>query len=52
MTKEGDKNFESSAKCWHCDNTLVEGDVKVIGDYHFTGKYMGLHTGIVISMSL
>ena len=52
MTKENNENVGSSAKCWHCDNTLIEGDVKVRGDFHFTGKYRGLHTEIVISMSL
>ena len=32
MTKEDDKNFDSSTKCWIYDNTFVKGDVKV-GDH-------------------
>ena len=24
-----DKNFETSTECWICDDTFVEGDVKV-----------------------
>ena len=28
MTKEDNENFERSTKCWICDNTFVEGDVK------------------------
>ena len=28
MTKEDDENFESSTKCWICDNIFVEDDVK------------------------
>ena len=27
MTKEDNENFESSTKCWICDNTFVKGDV-------------------------
>ena len=41
MTKEDDENFKSSTKFWVCDNNFVEGDVKVIGHCHFTGKCRG-----------
>ena len=41
MTKEEDDNFESSTKCWICDNTFVEGSVKVRDHCHITGKYRG-----------
>ena len=34
-------NFESSLKCWICDNTFFEGDVKVRDHCHITGKYSG-----------
>ena len=29
LTKEDDENFESFTKCWICDNTLFEDDVKL-----------------------
>ena len=38
MNKEN-KNFERSTKCWICNNTFVEGDVKVRDHCHVTGKY-------------
>ena len=41
MTKEDDKNFKSSTKCWIFDNTFVEGYVKVKDHFHVTGKYAG-----------
>ena len=28
MTKEGDKDFENSTKCWICDNVYVDGGLK------------------------
>ena len=46
MTREGNENFESSANFLICDNTFVEGVVKVV-DCHVTGKYR-----IVISASV
>ena len=39
MTKEDDKDFENSTKCWICDNVYVDGDVKVTVHCHTTGKY-------------
>ena len=41
MTKDDDKNFESSKKCWICYNIFVEGGVKVIDHWSSTGKYRG-----------
>ena len=41
MTKEDDENFESSVKCWICDNSFAEGDVKVRDHCRVTGKYGG-----------
>ena len=35
------KNLESCTKCWICDNTFVEGDVKVRDQIHVTGKHRG-----------
>ena len=41
MTKKDNYDFKDSTKYWNCDNTYVDGDVKV-GDYcHITGKYRG-----------
>ena len=39
ITTEIIKNFESINKCWICNNTFNEGDVKVIDHCHITGKY-------------
>ena len=41
MTKEDDKDFENSAKCWTCDNAYVDGDVKVRDYCHVARKYRG-----------
>ena len=41
MTKEDDKDFENSAKCWICDNAYVDGDVKVRDHCHVARKYRG-----------
>ena len=29
MTEKDNEDFKKSAKCWICDNTYVDGDVKV-----------------------
>ena len=39
MTKEVDKDFETSSKCWTCDNVYVEGDIKIRDHCHTTEKY-------------
>ena len=38
MIKEVHQNFESSTKCWSCNNSFAE-DVKVRDNCHITGKY-------------
>ena len=39
MTKEDNKDFENSTKCWICDNSYTNGEVKVRDHSHITGKY-------------
>ena len=39
MTKIDDEDFESFTKCWICDKTFVDSNVKVSGHCHITGKY-------------
>ena len=39
MTKKDNEDFENSTKCWTCDNTYVDGDVKVRDHCLITGKY-------------
>ena len=39
MTKEDDEDFESSTKCWACDNDCVDNDAEVRDHWHITGKY-------------
>ena len=41
MTKEGNKDFENSTKCWICDNDYIDGDVKVRDHCHIARKYRG-----------
>ena len=41
MTTEDDEDFENSTKCWICNNVYVDGNVKVRGHCHITGKYIG-----------
>ena len=38
-TKEDDKDFENSTKCWICDSSYAGGDVKVRDHCHIAGKY-------------
>ena len=54
MTKEGNKDFENSAKCWICDNGYVDNDVDKVRDHcHFTGKCRGsVHGDCNISLKL
>ena len=33
------QDFKNSTKCWICDNTYADGDVKVKDHCHITGKY-------------
>ena len=39
MTKEDNEHFESSKKSWICNNSFVEGDIKVRDHFHVTGNY-------------
>ena len=41
ITKEDNKDFENSSKCWICDNNYIDNDVKVRDHCHITGKYRG-----------
>ena len=50
INKVDDENFESTAKCWIRDNIFVEGDVKVRGHCHITGKYRGAETVTLMSV--
>ena len=35
-TKMDNENFKDSTKCWFCDNTYRDGDVKVTDHCHIT----------------
>ena len=50
MTKEDNKNFESSTKFLICDNGYIDEDAKVRDHCHITGKYRGFVIELVISM--
>ena len=41
MTKDDNKHFENSTKCWICDNDYIDNDVKVRGHCHITEKHKG-----------
>ena len=41
MTKEDNKGFNNSTKCWICANDYVDNDVKIRDHCHVTGKYRG-----------
>ena len=41
MTKGDEEDYQKSTNCWICDNTYVDGDVKLIDHCHITGKYRG-----------
>ena len=41
ITKEDNKDFENSTKCWIYDNDYVDNDVKIRDHCHVTGKYRG-----------
>ena len=38
MIKEDNQDFENSTKCCICDNTYVDGEVKVRDNYHISGS--------------
>ena len=39
MTKKDDEDFKNSTKCSICDDSYVDGDLKVKDHYDITGKY-------------
>ena len=41
IIKKDDEDFKNSTKCWICDNSYVDGDVRVRDQCHITGKYRG-----------
>ena len=41
VTKKDSEDFKNSTKCWICNNTYVDGDVKVRGHCRVTGNYRG-----------
>ena len=41
MSIDDNEDFENSTKCWICDNSYVDGDVKGRDHCHITGKYRG-----------
>ena len=43
MTKKTSKDLESSTKCYICDNTLFDGDVKVRDHCHITENIQVVH---------
>ena len=53
MTKEDNKSYENSAKCWIYDNDYVDNDVKVTYYSHITEKYRGsTHVDCNINLKL
>ena len=41
MTKEDNKDFKKTTKCWICDNDYIDNDIKVKDQCNITGKYRG-----------
>ena len=39
MTEKDNVDFKNSTKCWICDNTYVDGDVKIRDYCLITRKY-------------
>ena len=39
MTREDNKHFKNSTKCWIRDNDYIDNDVKVRHHCRITGKY-------------
>ena len=42
MAKKDVEDFETSTKCWICDNHYVDGDVKLKEHCYITEKYIFL----------
>ena len=41
MTKKDNEDFDNSIKCWICENTYVDRDVKIRDQCHVNEKYRG-----------
>ena len=41
LLKENNEDFESSTKCWSCDNDYVDNEFKVRDHCQINGKYRG-----------
>ena len=41
MSVEDERRFQSSNKCWICNNLFTAEDIKVRDHDHITGKYRG-----------
>ena len=41
VIEEDDEDFENSGKCWICDKSYDNGDLKVKNRCLITGKYRG-----------
>ena len=53
MTKEDNKDFKNSTKCWICDNDYFDTDIKVRDHWHVTAKYRGsAHRACNINLKL
>ena len=53
ITKEDNEDFEDSTKCWICDNSYIDNDVKVKDHCDFTEKYrVSAHTDCNINVEL
>ena len=39
MSKDDNEDYDNSTKCWICDNSFVDDDVKVRDHCYITGKY-------------
>ena len=48
MAKKDDENFETSMKCWICDNTFLEGNFTVKDHCQVTGKYRSAVVGVTV----
>ena len=51
MAKKDDENFETSMKCWICDNTFLEGNFTVKDHCQVTGKYRSAVVGVTVISS-
>ena len=53
MTEKDNEDFKNSRRHWICDNTYLEGDVKVRDHCHITEKYRGsVHRDCNINVKL